>query len=41
MLQITLKKILGVLKLGKKKKDNWAQKQIREMAKLRGKLILM
>lgn len=26
---------------GKKGKDNWAEKQLKEMGKLRGKLILM
>lgn len=26
---------------GKKNKDNWAEKQFKEMGKLRGKLILM
>ena len=28
-------------KSGKKGKDNWAEKQFKEMGKLRGKLILM
>jgi len=38
-----MKKILEklTLVLGKKRGDSWAVKQIREMAKLKGKLILM
>jgi len=43
MLQ-SIKKIFSSgkkVKKGKKNGDNWAEKQIKEMGKLRGKLILM
>jgi hypothetical protein len=42
MLQL-IKKIFSSKnsKKGKKGKDNWAEKQFKEMGKLRGKLILM
>jgi len=43
MLQI-IKKMFSsksAKKSGKKGKDNWAEKQFKEMGKLRGKLILM
>ncbi len=37
----TLRQTQGLEKTGKKNKDNWAEKQFKEMGKLRGKLILM